>query len=50
MEFSMIFIQVREKSGKTYYSVNISLSLTIDAVVRKVIALVSVSKCELYII
>ena len=47
-EFSIIFIQVREKSRKTNYFVSISFSLTIGLVVRKVVALFAVSKCELF--
>ena len=48
MEFSIIFIQVGEKSGKTNYLVHISLSLTICMVVSKVVAPFVVSKCEFY--
>ena len=44
----MIVIQVREKSGKTNYLAIISFSLTIGMVVRKVVALIVVSGCELY--
>ena len=47
-ELSIIFIQVREKSGKTKYLVHISSSLTIGIVVRKVVALLVASECELY--
>ena len=47
-EFLIIFIHVREKSGKTDYLVYISFSLTIGIVVRKVVALSVASKCELY--
>ena len=43
-EFSMFFIHVREKS----YLVSISISLTIGMVVREVVILIVVSKCELY--
>ena len=38
----------REKSRKTNYFVSISLSLTIGLVVREVVALFVVSKCELF--
>ena len=48
MEFSIIFIQVREDSGKTNYLVHILFSLTLCMVVCKVVALIVVSKCELY--
>ena len=44
----MIFNQIREKSGKTKYLVYISFSLTIGIVVRKVVALIVASECELY--
>ena len=47
-EFSITFIQVREKSGKTNYLVDISFSLTIGMVVREVVVLIVVSKCERY--
>ena len=47
-EFSIIFNQVRQKSGKTDYLVSVSLSLTVGMVVCKVIALIAVSRCELY--
>ena len=47
-ELLIIFIQVREKSGKTKYLVYISFSLTIGTVVRKFIALIVASECELY--
>ena len=40
-EFSIICIQVREKSGKTNYLVSISFLLTIGTVVRKVVAFLS---------
>ena len=43
----MIFVQVREKSGKTKYLVYISFSLTISIVVHKVVALIVASECEL---
>ena len=46
-EFSIIFIQVKEKSGKTNYLVNV-FSLTNGMAVRKVVALIVVSKCEHY--
>ena len=42
----MIFIQVREKSGKAKHLVYISFSLTIGIVVRKVVALIITSECE----
>ena len=45
-ELFIIFIQVREKSGKAKYLVYISFSLTIGIVVRKVVALIVAS--ELY--
>ena len=48
MEFSIIFIQVREKSWKTNHLVSISFSLTIGMVVCKVIALIVASRYELY--
>ena len=44
----MIFVQVREKSGKTKYLVYVSFSLTIGIVVLKVVALIVASECELY--
>ena len=44
----MILIQIKEKSGKTKYLVYISFSLTIGIVVRKVVALIVASECELY--
>ena len=44
----MIFIQIREKSWKTKYLVYVSFSLTIGIVVRKVVALIVASECELY--
>ena len=44
----MIFIQVREKSGKTKYLVYVSFSLTIGIVVRKVVGLLVAGECELY--
>ena len=44
----IVFIQIREKSGKTKYLVYISFSLTIGIVVRKVVALIVASECELY--
>ena len=47
MELCMLLIQVREKSGKTKYLVYISFSLTIGIVVRKVVALIVASECEL---
>ena len=47
-EFSIILIQVRKKSGKANYLVSILFSLTIDMVVRQVIALIFVSRCKLY--
>ena len=47
-ELFIIFIQVREKSGKTKYPVYISFSLTIGIVVREVVALSVASECELY--
>ena len=43
----IIFIQVKENSGKTKYLVYISFSLTIGIVVRKVVALIVASECEL---
>ena len=46
-EVSIIFIQVREKSGKTSYLVSISFYLTIGMAVGKVIAQIVVSNCEL---
>ena len=46
-EFSIICFLVREKSGKTNYLVSLSFSVTIGMVVRKVIALSVVSKCEI---
>ena len=46
-ELFTIFIQVKEKSGKTKYLVYISFSLTIGIVVRKVVALIVASECEL---
>jgi len=45
-EFSIIFIQVKEKSGKTNYLVSISFSLTIGMIAGKVVALIVVCKCE----
>ena len=47
-ELFIIFIQVREKPEKTKYLAHISLSLTIGIVVRKVVALIVASECELY--
>ena len=47
-EFSIISIQVREKSGITNYLDSIPFSLTIGMVVCKVVALFFVSKCELF--
>ena len=47
-ELFMLFIQVREKSGKTKYLVYISFSLTIGMVVHKVVALIVASEYELY--
>ena len=47
MEVSIIFIQVREKSGKNYL-VSISFSLAISLVIRKVVAPFVVNKYELY--
>ena len=47
-EFFIIFFQIREKSGKTKYSVYISFPLTIVIVVRKVVAPNISSECELY--
>ena len=47
-EFSIILIQVKEKSGKANYLVIMSFSLTIGMVVRKVIALIVVSRCKLF--
>ena len=38
----------QEKSGKTNYFVSISLSITIGLVVREVVALFVVSKCEFF--
>ena len=48
MEFSIIFIQVREKLGKTKYLVYTSFSLTIGIVVLNVVALIVASECEFY--
>ena len=39
-EFSIIFAQVRENSGKTNYLVSISFSLTIGMVVGMVVGMV----------
>ena len=47
-ELFIIFIQVREKSGKTKYLVYISFSLTIGIIVRKAVTLFVASECELY--
>ena len=46
--FSIIFVKVWEKSGKTDYLVSIQISLTIGMVVCKVVALMIVNICELY--
>ena len=46
-ELFIIFIKVREKSGKKYLGY-ISFSLTIGIVVRKAVALIVASECELY--
>jgi len=46
-ESSMIFIQVKEKSGKTNYLGSKSFSLAIGMDFRKVVALIVVSKYEL---
>ena len=46
--FSIIFVQVREKSGRPDYLVHMSFSLTLCMVVYKVIAQFVISKCELY--
>ena len=43
-----MFIQIRETSGKAIYLVNISFSVTIGIAVCKIVALMVVSKCELY--
>ena len=45
-EFSTIFIQVMEKSGKTEHLVSMSFSLPISMAVCKFVALFVVSKCE----
>ena len=42
------FYPSQGKSGKTKYLVYISFSLTISIVVRKVVALIFASECELY--
>ena len=47
-EFSIAFIQVRDKSGKTKYLVHMSISLTLSKAVCKVVVPFVVSKCELY--
>ena len=47
-EFSILFIQVREKSRKTSYLVSKSFSLTIGMVFCNVVVLIFVSRCELY--
>ena len=47
-ELLIIFIQVREKSGKTKYLVYISFLLTIGIVVRRVVALIVASEGKLY--
>ena len=44
MEFSITFDQSQGK----HYLVNILFSLTIGMVVRKVVALIAVGRCELY--
>ena len=44
-EFSIIFIQSREKSGKSNYEVRISFSLSVGMVVCKAINLIVVCKC-----
>ena len=46
--FSIIFIHVREKSGKKDYLVHISFSLTLCMVICKVVVRFLVSKFELY--
>ena len=43
-EFSIIFIQVKEKSGKANYLFHISFSLTTCMVVHKVVVSFAVSK------
>ena len=48
-ELFIIFIQVREKSGRTKYLVSILFSLTIGRHdIGKVVALIVASECELY--
>ena len=47
-EFCIIFTQVRERPRKVNYLVSISFLSTIGRVVHKVIALIVISKCELY--
>ena len=43
-EFSISFIQFKETSGETNYLVSISFSLTIGMIVRKVVALIVISR------
>ena len=47
-EFCIIFIQVREKPGKTDYLVHILFSSSLFIVTHQVVAQFVVSKCELY--
>ena len=47
-QFSIIFVQSKEKPRKTKYLLSISFSLTVGIVVRKVVAQIVISKCELY--
>ena len=47
-EFSIVFIKVMEKSGKANYLASMSFSLTIGMVLHKIIALIVVSRFEIY--
>ena len=47
-EFSIIFVQVREKLRKSNYFVHISFSLTLCMAARKVAVPFVVSKCKCY--
>ena len=48
-DFSIHCIQVRERSGRNYL-VSISFSLAIGMVLHKVVVLIVVSECELYVL
>ena len=47
-EFCVIFVQVREKSCRINYLFHILFSLCLFMVVREVVVLLAVSKCERY--